>query len=81
MEVVRKTVNSNLLDKLSLPQSQRNRQAEVIVLPVVEGTSNNEKMYTIDDFVGVFEKYKNPDLIPLEKSAWSEAVVEKHGNN
>ena len=28
--------------------------------------------------MGIFNKYANPDLIPLEKEAWGEAVKEKH---
>lgn len=28
---------------------------------------------------GMLAKYANPDLIPLEKTAWAEAVEEKHG--
>lgn len=30
---------------------------------------------------GIFKKYANPDLIEQEKSAWGEAVREKHGNH
>ena len=28
---------------------------------------------------GMLAKYANPDLIPLEKTAWAEAAEEKHG--
>jgi len=28
--------------------------------------------------MGIFNKYANPDLIPLEKEAWNEAVKEKY---
>ena len=28
---------------------------------------------------GIAAKYANPDLIPLEKEAWANAVAEKHG--
>ena len=28
--------------------------------------------------IGIFHKYANPDLIPLEKEAWSKAVKEKY---
>ena len=31
--------------------------------------------------LGVFKKYANPDLIPKEKDAWSNAVREKYVNN
>jgi len=33
------------------------------------------------DAMGIFSKYANPDLIPLEKEAWGEAVREKHAFN
>ena len=29
--------------------------------------------------VGMLAKYANPDLIPLEKTAWAEAAEEKYG--
>ena len=32
-----------------------------------------------DSAMGIFNKYANPDLIPLEKEAWGMAVMEKHG--
>ena len=28
--------------------------------------------------MGIFHKYANPDLIPLEKEAWGKAVKEKY---
>ena len=30
---------------------------------------------------GIAAKYANPDLIPLEKEAWANAVAEKYGKN
>ena len=30
---------------------------------------------------GIFSRYANPALIPLEKFAWGEAVKEKHAPN
>jgi len=30
------------------------------------------------NFIGIFSKYANPSLIPLEKEAWGMAVKEKH---
>ncbi|MCL1807503.1 MAG: hypothetical protein FWG31_07360 [Oscillospiraceae bacterium] len=33
---------------------------------------------TPDNVMGIFSKYANPALIPLEKEAWGEAVKEKH---
>jgi len=31
--------------------------------------------------MGIFSMYANPELIPLEKDAWRDAMVEKHGAN
>jgi len=31
--------------------------------------------------MGIFSKYANTDLIPMEKDAWGKAVAEKHVNN
>ncbi|MCL2048754.1 MAG: regulator of G-protein signaling domain-containing protein [Defluviitaleaceae bacterium] len=36
---------------------------------------------TLDTAIGIFNKYANPDLVPLEKEAWGMAVKEKHGFN
>ncbi|MCL2222004.1 MAG: hypothetical protein FWC20_03780 [Oscillospiraceae bacterium] len=30
--------------------------------------------------MGIFAKYANSDLVPLEKEAWGEALREKHAN-
>ena len=35
---------------------------------------------SIESFIGMLSKYKNPDLVPFEKSAWQEASEDKHGN-
>jgi len=44
-----------------------------------ENITNEET--TIHNALGIFNKYANPDLIPLEKEAWGMAVKEKHGNS
>lgn len=81
MEFVRQIVHSSLLDKISLPKSLENRKVEVIILPVSEEVSIATGEQTIDAIVGILEKYKNPDLISLEKEAWGRAVMDKHGIN
>ena len=40
--------------------------------------SQNE---TPDNVMGIFNKYANPNLIPIEKEAWGAAVREKHAVN
>ena len=44
-----------------------------------ENITNEET--TRHNALGIFNKYANPDLIPLEKEAWGMAVKEKHGNS
>ena len=58
-----------------------NKMVEIIVQPVDGRIEKAVREKTIDDFAGIFEKHKNPDLISLEKEAWGNAVVEKHGNS
>jgi hypothetical protein len=40
-------------------------------------TSND----VMPDALGIFNKYANPALIPLEKEAWGEVVKEKYAAN
>jgi len=60
------------------------------VAPVIEVLKGLRALYvqrekpvvqeaTPDSAMGIFNKYANPDLIPLEKEAWGMAVMEKHG--
>jgi len=79
MEFVRQIVNSNQLDKIPLPKNFVNRQVEVIIFPVDEKIQADAPKKTIHDFVGIFEEYQNPDLLPLEKEAWGKAVMDKYG--
>ncbi|MCL2461055.1 MAG: hypothetical protein FWF44_00180 [Defluviitaleaceae bacterium] len=81
MEFVRQVIDSNVLGQIPLPKSLRNRKVEIIILPYDETIENPEEGKSIADFVGIFSKYKNPDLIPLEKEAWAMAMEEKHGNH
>ncbi len=39
-----------------------------------QNSVNNE----VDALCGIFHDVANPDLIPLEKTAWEQAAVEKH---
>ena len=78
MEFVRQVVDSNILDKLDLPQSLRNRKVEIIILPI-DTDSTYEK--NVDDIAGILSAYKNPDLIPYEKKAWADAMEDKHGSS
>lgn len=78
MEFIRRTVNSKVLESLlDLPDSMKNRRVEVIVFPVDEGKKSGNHNETLG---GRLNKYANPSLRQLEKSAWSIAVEDKHEN-
>jgi hypothetical protein len=52
-------------------------QGDDIILSPVPKTKE-KKPRELKGF-GIAHKYANPDLIPLEKTAWEMAVMEKHG--
>ncbi len=79
MEYLRTTVNSNELSTLfNLPQGLRNRDVEVIILPVENKT--NEKLLA-HSARGSLKKYANTALIPEEKGAWQNAVEKKYADS
>lgn len=43
----------------------------------IEIKSDNQ----VEELMGIFSDYANPELIPLEEGAWERAVVEKHENS
>ena len=78
MEYLRTTIDSSVLTPIiNLPYSLRNKNVEIIVLPV-EKTVNITKRKSLK---GCLNKYANPDLLALEKDAWKKALEEKHANN
>ena len=76
MEFVRQIIDSGLLDKISLPQSLKNKKIEIIILPFNETNDESVPKISVDKFAGSLGKYKNLELIHLEKSAWSDANVD-----
>jgi len=80
MEFVRQIIDSSLLDKILLPESLRNTQVEIIVLPIDKKTDTINKSVTFESVIGSLNKYANPDLVFLEKEAWGDAAYEKHVN-
>jgi hypothetical protein len=81
MEFVRDIIDSRLLDKIDLPIGLRNRQVEIIVLPLDEGKGKKLSGTKAANAFGILSKYKNPALIPNEKDAWLEAVEDKYANH
>ena len=47
-------------------------------LRMLYASSEKSTEVAVNSAMGIFSKYANPDLIPLEKNAWAEAVKEKH---
>lgn len=77
MEAIRKVVDSNKLSVImDLPNSMKNRQVEVIILPVAE----KDKAKTSKSMKGVLNRYADTKLEEQEKGAWEKAMVQKYGN-
>ncbi len=78
MEYLRETIDSRSLTGIfNLPESLRNRNVEVIILPANVVKENKRRRKSLK---GSLRQYANPDLIPLEKDAWAKAAEEKHAN-
>ncbi len=76
MEYLRETIDSRSLTGIfNLPESLRNRNVEVIILPASVAKDDKRRRKSLK---GSLRQYANPDLIPLEKEAWPEAAAEKH---
>ena len=80
MEFSRQIVDSSLLEKIFLPPGLKNKKVEIIILPLDNVDEDSKPKKSIENFIGMLSKYKNPDLIPFEKNAWQEALEYKHGN-
>ena len=76
MNFISEVINSSQLENIiNLPFELKNREVEVIVIPYRE---NSEKKHKSPSMYGILSKYRNPNLIENEKSAWMDAVEEKH---
>jgi hypothetical protein len=79
-ECLRQTMNSGRLSRvLDLPLSLRNREVEIIVLPVQSETAETPVPNGGSAF-GSLKKYANPTLTDQEKGAWERAVAEHYAN-
>jgi len=85
MQAFRQIVDSDQLDKIALPENFQDRKLEIKISLIEDEAKDDAALVArkkaIWDCVGILEKYKNPDLIPLEKEAWGMAVMEKHSLN
>ncbi|KYO66124.1 hypothetical protein [Thermovenabulum gondwanense] len=75
MNFIKTVINSNKLSGIiDIPNELKNKVVEVIILPLADAPENKN----IRKLKGALKKYKNPELINLEKEAWQKAVEEKH---
>jgi hypothetical protein len=78
MEYLRETIDSGSLAGIfNLPASLRNRNVEVIILPI---DVKKEEKQGRKSLKGSLHQYANPELIPLEKDAWARAEEEKQAS-
>lgn len=75
MEVIRtiKTVHNGQV-LLDLPAELSGRQVEIIVLTRAKSSPTQKSLR------GALREYAQPNLIPLESSAWGNFLEEKYGN-
>jgi len=78
MECVRQIVDSDLLNKIYLPNHLRNRKVEVIIMPADD--AGEEKRKPVDGLIGILNKYADPELVSLEKNAWAKAMENKYAD-
>lgn len=79
MNFVRKVTNSNALKHIvDLPESLRNQDVEVIILPIEQPSPNNIPTSNTSTARGALKQFANPDLIQFEQDAWVKGAQEKH---
>ncbi len=79
MDFIRTITNSNLLlNFIDLPAKLKNRQVEIIILPVEDEEKPQRLPAKGRKMRGALKKYSNPALVRLEKAAWKKAVEAKH---
>ena len=80
MEAVRKIVSADLLTPIiNLPWRSKNLQVEVIVIPLLEGTTRTTEV-SVKSLEGCLHSYANPALWEKEQHAWKNNIIEKYGN-
>ena len=76
MDAIRKIVNSDVLvSVVDIPASLKNRQVEIIILPV---SDTMQKRYRKESSYGILRSYANKDLITSEDGAWEKAAGDKY---
>ncbi|MBJ6361472.1 hypothetical protein ACFOQM_09265 [Paenibacillus sp. GCM10012307] len=79
MNFVRKITNSDALKHIvDLPEDLRNRDVELIILPIGEPFPLKQAIPPSPTVRGALKQYANLDLIQYEQDAWKKGVQEKH---
>lgn len=69
----------SLIDRLS--ENQLDAVVEFLNAFFDPVSQSQKKEIPAESVMGIASKYANPELIPLEKEAWSNAVAEKYKNS
>lgn len=78
MSFYRKVANSDILSEvIDLPESLRNKEVEILVLPYA-GNESDEQLKPDKNARGLLEKYKDRELMEQEQSVWERAVEDKY---
>jgi hypothetical protein len=79
MNFIRKVTNSDALKHIvDLPDSLRNQDVELIILPLGDQSSSKQTLPSSHTARGALKQYANADLIQYEQDAWEKGVQEKH---
>ncbi|GGI46282.1 hypothetical protein GCM10008018_16340 [Paenibacillus marchantiophytorum] len=79
MDFIRKVTNSDALKHIvDLPESLRNQDVELIILPLGDYSHTKQPFSTSPTARGALKQYANLDLIQYEQDAWEKGVQEKH---
>lgn len=79
MNFVRKVTNSDVLKHIvDLPESLRNQDVELFILPIGEPSPLNTPRPSNLTARGALKKFAIIDLIEYEQDAWAKGVQEKH---
>lgn len=66
--------NIKALERIAAKPNQK------VIITVMDEYVEPEKSICAKSMRGALSQFANPALIPLEKSAWESAMVEKHGS-
>jgi hypothetical protein len=79
MQAIKQIIDAErLVPIIDLPENMRHTKVEVIVFPANDAPETNTgiNLAALDALYGSLHAYANPDLIPLENTAWQAAVEE-----